>query len=76
MTVTAIDAQPPDVVLMAKRDRLVAVHSDAGEVVGTDELGPGGAKRRQHENRPKNAHSGDGVEAAMEDLGHAGLPFP
>ena len=41
MAIAAIDAQAADMVLMAEGHRLIADDAHAGDVIGTDEIGPG-----------------------------------
>src|ERR1043165_1359574 len=63
--------------LMAEWHRLIAHDAGAGDIIRADEFGPGPASDRHTDHETENGELRNGVEAAMEHLGHWHLPvFP
>ena len=71
MAVTAIDAEPGDVMLMAERDRLWLAHALIRDVRRTlDDIGDA-SQCGNDEYCAKNSGAGQRVRAAMKDLRHS-----
>lgn len=56
MAIPAIDPKTGDVMLMAKRNSLVPRNTDAGNVIGTNELCPSPSQTDQEKDRAEDAY--------------------
>src|SRR5262249_17255793 len=74
MTVAAVNAKTGPVMLVAERDRLGPCDAYIGGVRGADEDTPGPAEQCQQKNEPEHRQTGEGVETAVEYLGHVPSP--
>src|SRR5205823_805588 len=71
VTIAAVDAQAVDVMLMAKRHRLIADNAHAGDVIGAHIFGPRPAQPSHDEDAAEDADLGKRIEATVENLSHA-----
>src|SRR5712692_1010266 len=70
MTVTAVDAQPADVMLVAERHRLLDGNLRARGVRGRIQLRPRQDQEGDDEDSAKNAQTRKSIRAVVENLGH------
>src|SRR5882724_2263514 len=70
MAVPAVDPQLGHVVLVAERDGLRLDHVLPGHVMGTQQLRVHPGEEGEEEDPAEDAHLGDRIGAAMEDLRH------
>jgi hypothetical protein len=70
VAVTAIDAQPCDMVLVTERNRLWTGYAGVGHVGRTLDLRHRPKNEAHDKNRAKNGRPRNAVSTAMKDLGH------
>jgi len=73
MTITAVDAQPTDVVIVAERNRLVANDVDLGDIRRPHKHPTGGCGTRQDEGSAEDGRASEGVRTGVEYLRHRSL---
>jgi hypothetical protein len=71
VAITAVNADPGNVMFMAERNRLLPCHADFGEIGSPNHSADNNTQRTHQDNGRHDAGLGYSVGAAMKDLRHS-----